>query len=682
MKSLVESLSLVLVLVGIANAVPAQEARQPGHDEQLYGRRLSYHKVEGVGPCIAGEVVGDRLYAIGRGAFYVLDIARPEKPRLLGQLSGLGTTRQLVVRGKIAYVTARQDGLWMVDISDPAKPTLISHYDTVEMATGIWVSGGLGFIATRCYGVEIVDLSDPRHVRHVSTLKTVEAQSCWARDGLLYIGDWVPKMLLIADVTNPRRPVIVGEAAMDGYGDGGCLRGNYCYAATGHHARTANKEAGQGKGHGLEIYDVSKPTRPLLVSRVKFPVHYSIFNDMWSARVAGDHCVVADTNNGLFVVNVRDVAKPTIVAHAQLPYVAEKKMFDAVGGVALAQGVIYAAGIYTGLYVVPAPGLAQAVVAEADQAPVLAPLAETAAGDPDFLVYRPEGQVHSVTVQGDIAWTACGAAGIQGVRLGEILLPAVVQPGRWEVCYVSVSGNRLFAAEGKEGLGIYEIGKDLRLTELGRLTMPGLGVKQVVAPAPGRFALFHCGGASVFIADISDPAHPKVIFSDNKVGLFYGDQLLDKLFDDRYLAAYWQRGGPAWYDLSGAKPELSGNTPDVTDFTWTDSACPVGEKLLLIKRGKYFVLDPNERRSVSGLPAYGVDGLSLCGRPSVGGNVLAAASRHQRQVLVLDIADLQHPRLKRQYSLSGHPGACGFWNGRVVIPAGYQGLLMERKPQR
>jgi len=673
------AIHVALFLIGSANVLWAQATRQPGHDESLYGKRLSYRKVENVGPCIAAEVVGNRLYAIGQGSLYVLDIAAPEKPKLLGKLSGLGTTRQLVIKDKIAYITARQDGLWLVDVSDPARPTLISHYDTVEMATGIWVSGGLAFIATRCYGVEIVDVSNPRRVRHVSTLKTGEAQSCWAKDGHLYIGDWAPRKLLVADVKNPRQPVIVGEAPLDGYGDGGCLRGGVCFAATGHHSRSRSKEEGQGKGHGLEIYDVSKPTQPVFISRVKFPTFYNIGNDMWSARVAGNHCVVADTNNGLFVVNVRDIAKPAIVAHAQFPYVAGKEMFDPVGGVALADGVIYAAGIHTGLYVVSAPGLAQPVVPEQDQPPVLPPLAETAAEDPDFRVYRPEGQVHAVAIQGDIAWTACGAAGLQAVRLSTKLTQETVHQGHDEVCYVSLSGNRLYTAEGKAGMAIYEIQSGLRLKELGRLTVSDQGVKQVVAPAPGRFALLHCGGATVHIADISDPTKPKLIFSDSQVGLFYGDQLVDKLFDGRYLIAYWQRSGPAWYDVSGTKPMLAGNTPDSTLYSWTDGACALGDKLLVIKRSKYALLDPNERRSMSDLPAYGVAGLSFSGRPSVAGNTLVTSSRHQRQVRVFDIADIKQPRLKRQYSISGHPGTCAFWNDRLVIPAGYQGLLVERE---
>jgi hypothetical protein len=680
LKSLIPKLPVVFTLFSVVTAWSAQEPRQPGHDERLYGKHLSYRKVDGVGPCIAAETAGNRLYAIGQGSFYVLDITTPAKPKLLGKLSGLGTTRQLFVKGHIAYITARQDGLWLVDVSDAAKPALISHYDTVEMATGIWVSGGLAFIATRCYGVEIADVSDPRRVRHVSTLKTGEAQSCWAKDGLLYIGDWAPRKLLVADVKNPRQPVIVGEAPLDGYGDGGCLRGRFCFAATGHHSRARNKEEAEGKGHGLEVFDVSKPTQPTFVSRVKFPVHYSIFNDMWSARVAGEHCVTADTNNGLFVVNIRDIAKPAIVAHAQFPYVANRQMFDPVGGVAMGDGVIYAAGIYTGLYVVSAPGMAEPVVPEPDQPPVLSPPSETETSNPDFCVYRPEGQVSAAAIQGDIAWAACGAAGLHAVRLDEELKQTSVHRCKGEVCYVSRTGNRLYTAEGKEGMAIYEISADLRLTELGRLIVPGQGVKQIVAPTPGRFALFHCGGATAYIADVSDPAKPKLVFKDSQVGLFYGDQLVDRLFDSRFLVAFWQRSGPAWYDISGAKPVLAGNTPDTTLYSWTDGVCALDDKLLLVKRGKLSLLAPNERRNASDLPAHSVETLRLVGRPNASGNILALASRHQREVWVLDIADIARPRLKRHYVLTGHPGACAFWKNSVVIPAGYQGLLLQRHP--
>ncbi len=654
-------------------------ASHGAHPTDSFGPELTHTKVAGIGPCQAVELVGDRLYATGRGRFHVLDVSNPARPRRVGGIDGLGSnTRQIFVRGTIAYVTARQDGLWLIDVVDSTKPRIIGHYDTVEMATGISVSGSVAFVATRQYGVELVDVSDPRAPRHLSMLKTGEAQSCWGRDGYLYIGDWAPKKLVVADVRNPRHPVIVGEAPLDGYGDGGCLRGSICFAATGHHSRTKNREDGHGKGHGLEIFDVSDPRKPAFISRVKFPPSYQISNDMWTARVAGDHCVVADTWNGLFVVNIGDLTKPAIVAHAVLPKRPRGDVPDPVGGIALGKGVIYAAGIYTGLYVLAAPDLGP-VVREPDQAPSVPAPDPAETREAGFLSHRPAGQVRSVTVVGDLAWTACGEAGIQAIRLGDRLKPVSVTPGKGEVFHLAVSGDRLYAAENAAGLAIYRIEPSLKLTELGRLRVPGRNVKQVSCPGPGRFALFHGGGAEVQIADVRDPAKPSVVLRDSQVGLFYGDQLVPELMGDRYLVAYWHRSGPGWYDVSGDQPVILGNSPDERLYSFTDGACALGGQLLIVKHGKLQLLNPGDMRDVSRLPAVAVPGRYLRGRPSTDGRLLAIARRPDRQVSLFDISNLEKPRPLRDFQLRGHPGACRFWNGRLVIPAGYEGLLVEEK---
>lgn len=663
---------LVLFLTDVPPAAIGQEA--PGREPEL----LPTEAVAGIGPCQAVEVGGNRLYATGRGLFHVLDITEPAHPRLLGTLEGLGNTRQIFVRGTTAFVTARQDGLWLIDISDPEKPSLLSHYDTVEMATGIWVSGEVAFVATRQYGVELVDVSDPREPRHLSVLKTGEAQSCWGRDGILYIGDWAPKRMLVADVKNPREPKILGESDLDGYGDGGCLRGNLCFAATGHHSRSPDAEAGHGKGHGLEIFDVSRPGEPVFVSRVKFPPSYQISNDMWMARVSGDHCFVADTWNGLFAVKIQDPQHPGIVARAVLPPRPQGDVADPVGSIALGEGVAYAAGIYTGLHVIRAPGLATPAVREPDGG-VTIPEETKPVASPDFLSFDPGGQVRSTTVVGDVAWTACGKAGIQAIRLGESPLAISQTMGKGEVFHLTVSGNRLYAAENAAGLGIYEIGTESRLTEIGRLSVPGRSVKQVTCPPPGRFALFHCGGSEVFLADVGDPSQPAVVTRDAQVGLFYGDQLVPEMLGGRYLVAFWQRSGPAWYDVGGEKPFYAGNTPDEQLFSFTDGACLLGEKLLIVQRGKLHLLDPGEKRNVRELPAYGLPDRRLAGRPTTDGRRLALSRRPDRRVEVFDISKLEAPRLLREYDLRGHPGACAFWEGRLVVPAGYAGLLIGRE---
>ncbi|HAW29473.1 MAG TPA: hypothetical protein DCY03_15355, partial [Planctomycetaceae bacterium] len=124
------------------------------------------------------------------------------------------------------------------------------------------------------------------------------------------------------------------------------------------------------------------------------------------------------------------------------------------------------------------------------------------------------------------------------------------------------------------------------------------------------------------------------------------------------------------------------NTPDERRYSFTDGVCLRGDKLLLIKHGKLQLLDPGDQREVSQLPAIAVPGHRLRGRPSTNGNLLALSRRPDQRVELFDITDLQHPQPVGEYDLTGQPGACRFWNNQLLIPAGYQGLLLERKMER
>ncbi|MFC1596994.1 LVIVD repeat-containing protein [Planctomycetota bacterium] len=165
----------------------------------------------GIGPTIDVTVDGDLAFAIGRGVLRVLDISQPLKPQVLGQLSGLGNTRQLVTRQGIVYVGSREDGVFVIDATDPAQPRLLTRYDSVEFATGVGISGDVLFLACRHYGVEIVDVSTPDKPIHLSTVCTGEAQSVSIRNGFLYAGVWATSEVVVVDVRNPRRPQITAR---------------------------------------------------------------------------------------------------------------------------------------------------------------------------------------------------------------------------------------------------------------------------------------------------------------------------------------------------------------------------------------------------------------------------------------------------------------------------------------
>jgi len=45
---------------------------------------------------------------------------------------------------------------------------------------------------------------------------------------------------------------------------------------------------------------------------------------------------------------------------------------------------------------------------------------------------------------------------------------------------------------------------------------------------------------------------------------------------------------------------------------------------------------------------------------------------------IYDFSDSDNPKFLRAYELSGNSDLAAFWRGRVIVPAGHQGLIMER----
>ena len=660
-----------------------EHAKNDGHPEDQFGRQLASVTDLGVGPCMDAVVAGNWLYAIGQGQLFVADISEPSAPKVVGEATGFGNTRQIEVKGNVAYITAREDGLFIVDVSRPDAPRLLCHYDTIELATGIALSGDIAFVACRTYGVELVDVSDPRRPVHLSTVRTGEAQSCIARDGILYVGVWGSRELVICDVKNPRKPVVIAKAPLDGYGDGVYVRGKYCYVATGHHARGMKKsddeaDPAYGRGHGLEIFDVAEPSKPVWVSRIKMPRFVlTLSMDLWGVKVEGNCAFVADTFNGMFVVNVSDPEKPSFVAHKQLEYDPKRDWRKgSVGGLALGRDHIYVAGGGSDLHVLHAPGLAAPLTPEPNNPPSIPPLARTP--DPRFQVYDPGGQVHAVAFSGDVAVVAAGAAGVHEVRIQ----PKIEKLREYKTVGfakdVKVLGDHVFVAEGKGGLSIWERREDGSLAQVGCYRVPPYAVRQVVVPSPGKYALLHVGPNALHLVDVSDPAQPRLVLRDVHAGLMYGYNIAEGLLDGRYACCGWNYGsGYYWYDLNGwPTPVSCGDGYTICIFD-SDGMALLDDRALVIQRGKYLLLDRNETRPAESLPTYGIAVHALSGKASIYGTLLYVCNRIWGKVSVVDISRLEEPKLLRSFQLDGNPGIAVEHNNTLVIPGGYQGLLID-----
>lgn len=664
----------------------------------------------GVGPGMDVVRDGDNLFMLQERNLVILSIKNPGRPVLVGKLKDVGNLRQIVVRNDVAYITAREDGLFVVDVADRSAPQLLSHYDSIEFATGIDVQGQYAFVAQRWFGVEIIDVLNPKQLRHVSVVRVGEAQSCIVSDGYLYAGAWEECRVAICDVRNPANPQQVAEVKLNGRGDGLCVENGILYAACGHHqpgARHSLDDPRYGNGNGMEIFDVSNPAQPRHLSRVQFAWrYYYSWPDTWRVKLAFPYAYLYHTHNGVFIFDVSDPRQPKELAQIRVPLKPGEKgyrklsttdksgtrpkvipfdpaevCYSPVCGLETVDGYLYFTGLFTDLHIFKDDKLVREIKPPADDTDKL-----NASGDfhdlqqldslglKDLATYRPGGQVYAAVEHDGYVYAACGSDGIH--VLDEKLRLLQQYPTTGVAMDVQVHGKQLYAAQGAEGLVCYEVdGSSLKRKNSYQSQRP---IRQVQIAPNGKYAVVHAGGSGYEILDLS---HGNDISLAENVrgwgGLVYYRQLCNGFIDDSTICGTWCAGRTFMSDLSGEQPaslpDPIGLLPDMRRGGY--AAC--GEYALVTRDGGYSFYKPLSKGEYdSERPVYCIPGgPAFYGKPTVRGNILVACDRIDGDITLVDITDLKTPRLMRQFKITGNPDLAFIGDGYVLIPAGRQGLI-------
>ncbi len=664
----------------------------------------------GAGGCMDAAVDGAWLYVIsnttqytaGRGGcLQVWSLEDPASPRQAAIVPDLGNVRQIIVSDGYAYISAREDGIWIVDVNAPEAPFIAAHYDPIELATGLALDGCYLFAACRLYGIEVIDISVRTEPRHAAVLRTGEAQSLDVQDGIIYAGVWGTMEVVVIDARDLNAPRQLARIPLQGRGDGVCVRGNLLYAATGHHRRTASglnpspDDPAYGGGSGLEIYDVTVPERPVFLSRTQLPerFYYPVF-DMWSVTVANGYAFLTFSFHGAVAMDVHDPRHPEIIARwiAWIPKedpsyfdLADPKrtekfvplltfdpgegMISPATNLALGSGYLYTATGFSDLYVIPfaaakqahrrGPAFSRQRIAEEETA---------------FVRYRPDAQVRAVCVIGRRVLAACGSGGVHELRLtdnGGLELQRVVST-RGFAFDISVCGERVLVAEGQEGVSI----RDVRtLAEGSRYRDGGGRVIQQLMPSPdGRFVLIHAGYGLFQFLDVRDMETPRLALSDGNemLGGIYGRQICTGILAGRYMAAHWNSRFIRWYDAGGETPRpLPWKQPHI-GFQGGMAICR--DKALAVWKGGYFLFDPTEEDPFTPDACVRIPGVTLRGKPVVHGDLLFVSDRVLGEMQALDISDIRHPRMLFQEETKGNPDLARIAGNHVFWPLGYAGL--------
>ena len=652
--------------------------------DSRYGRMADFDIIPESDGSLCLEIAKGYLFSGGKKHLTVYDIKEPSKPKKAAVLENIGETRQMVKKGNYLYISQRAAGILIVDISNPCKPKKAGFYDTAEFATGLATAGNLLFCAQRIFGVEIIDISNPVKLRTVALQRTYEAQSCTYRNGYIYVGDWEDAFLTVIDAKNPASPRIVSEHKLDGYGDGVFTDDKFCYAATGHHKQSGKASERHGRGHGLEIFSLDDPAKPKFVSRVDFPKLYTLGNDFWSVRVSGDTAVVADTHNGVFIVDVRDRKNPVIKQRAVFPPAkgSKTKISACCADIELGNKVIYASIKGVGVAVIPCNDVTF-VKPESDVTVNTSAAAKLPV--PGWKRYDLGSSVRRVAVRNNFAYAAASMGGLKVVDLES---GRTVQSFSLACAYdVTIRGSKLYCAAGTDGIVTYLINCDGTLSELSRTVKfirPTTkeeftpSPKVILAPSTGNTLVWSDRGSWVCISKADNPA--EIINRARWIRLIYGDPLPDDDING-ILPVHFCNFGTVWFDLKDGKAvelsrddsmkDVSGRAKGGLMEAWS----VFDGKFFAPSQSGYTLLDP----AVCGknFKTYKMPGIG--GSATVCGKYIAITDRHAGTVKLFDFTDIAKPVEIKEFSLKipGTPERAKFWKGHLIVPAGLDGLLVS-----
>ena len=647
-------------------------------------------RLEGTLPAMALlPLDSDHLLAAGDGRLAVYDVATPTCPRLIGQLEGIASARQIAVAGRFALVTARERGLWVVDVSDLSRPRLVHRQETVELATGIAADGDLIYVAQRLYGVELLRLLPDGHLVHLSRAITDEAQSVVVTPDGCCVGDWMTGKVTRLRLTATGQLRHAGFARLDGYGDGLALVGDLLLAATGHHSQTLPPAERPGRGHGLELFRLPEHGAPIRLGGLHFPVWPETLNDFWTVRSDGQTAFCADTHNGLHLVDIRKPHAPTLLASFRLPEQdfgrrpadgSPRRLPDCVTSVALAaRGVAFVSGLRTGLWLCQSPladGTAPRRETFADQTPTVHRTLRPR--PPRTLPHHRRvlagHDIRQLWPDGDRLWVAASHDGLLLLDGGDLTLRQTFPLGCvHDVCR---RGDRLYVARDLGMLELLDILPDHTLRPVARFSQPGVAIRHIHLSQDGRFALVSGGTGVSCILDLTALPDIRLAHRHAPGGIQYGDGFPEHDLDG-IIPQNWHYTGLAWYDLRGDQPTLlrHDRTPRLADQI--DGIGLFRGQFLLAAWGHGYLLGNQH-----GFRLHSVPGHQPHGIPSWDGDrTVLFSCRRNGTIQAYDFADPTHAVFlpERSLVLNGTPGRIHFSpDGRALIPAGHDGLLVEK----
>jgi hypothetical protein len=434
----------------------------PAHPVPV-GRFETDDRIRTVG---VGYADGVACLALGKDGLLFLDVSRPEAPRTLSEVTGIGYCGTVKLADHLAYVGKSSGLLSILDIADPANP-VVRAAETPGVPAGelggvpyaMEVRNGLAGIACLSGGLGLVRVSNPDNPAKEALFfnrTSGMARSVEVVGERIYLARSQSGLEILDAGTKPELQFV------------GRYPGNAeCVAVLGSFACI-------GTTRTLKVIDCTDPQNPAAKGSCELRGYPA------SLTAAGnDRVLVAERSGDLELVGIGDPLQPSVISGWELP--------DSVIRVRIAGSLAYAACERSGLQIVDLNSEGQGVLGSCD---------------------TPE-EARDVAIVGHLAYVADNSKELQIVDVTDPAAPAPAGSCKtlgW-VQRVQVVGNRLCLASARGWQGVcelYDISDPLHPVFLRAWDLPGRPADLVIA---GNRAYVACEDAGcLLVLDLDSPA--------------------------------------------------------------------------------------------------------------------------------------------------------------------------------
>lgn len=250
-------------------------------------------------------VEGDRAYiANGYTGLRILDISNQSAPKEIGKIA---TYRALdvVVRNHIAYVADGWSGIKIIDVKNPNHPIQLSEKKFPSYSESISLLGNYAILANGSAGLRIIDISNPKSPTETGHLDTPGyAYKVTLSENRIFLADG-KSGLRIYELKNGK-PIELGH-----YQGGSAYFSVFDVAIQDQYAYLA------ANSDGVHIVDISNPNRPVKVGQ------FSVNRQAKSVQVT-KNTLYLGTIDGIETLNIINPIQPKRIEQYDTPGHASK----------------------------------------------------------------------------------------------------------------------------------------------------------------------------------------------------------------------------------------------------------------------------------------------------------------------------------------------------------------------